>query len=374
MNNVNTKWFVLISTVFAVLMFAYWQKQSLPAVAGFTFEPAKPYSNTLIFESSTLPSTGSKASHAPFLVESPAGEQVVFWFSGQKEGHRDVHIVRAKLRNGQLVEAPQKVLGPTQLSALAKRYIKNVGNPVVWYQQGRLVLAVVNVSVGGWATARVDILSSEDEGLTFQYERVLRASPFFNISTLIRTRPLVSEQGVLLPAYFELGRLNPMMVHLDNQLALQHTSTLPVRAIQSALALQGDNARLISRPMGQQSLQVVDYRPSDTQMVKGSEFSMTLPNASSAVSVVQLQPNVLLMAHNPGDSRKRLALSISRDGGVSWSLLYEFPNAKSAALAYPSLLQGQDGVLHLVYSESKAVIQYHRFTLAGLAAKAGGAQ
>lgn len=366
--NTNLRKIGLVSLAFVVLLFAYWKKHVDERGDTYKSDVVPALSNDRVFEASLLPATGQLASHAPFIAETPEGDQLVFWFSGSKEGERDVQIYRTKLRAGRVIEGAEAVLSPEMLSKKSKRFIKNIGNPVVWYQGDRLILAVVNVSVGGWATARVDMLSSADHGLTFEYEGSLRTSPFFNISTLIRTRPLISKQGsVLIPAYFELGRLNPMMLHLDESLKLQYSKTLPVRAIQSALIDQGDHLRLISRPMGQGSLQVVDYDPVLRTSLAGSETSLSDPNASSAVSIVRTSSRVLLMAHNPGENRKRLALSVSRDGGLSWSVLFELPNEEAASLAYPSLLLDQEGVLHLTYSESKKAIHYVRFTLAGLA-------
>lgn len=363
-----------LTVLFIVFLVAFWFRQTQTADLVFASQAVTDLNAEDLFEHSFIETQGVKAAHAAFITENPEGELIAFWFGGSKEGRRDVQIYRSKLVDGVVAESAQAVLSPQQLSQLSGRFIKNLGNPVAWYQGEQLMLAVVNVSVGGWATARVDLLSSGNDGLNFDYRHSLRTSPFFNISTLARTRPLVARNGLLFPAYFELERLNPLLVELDADLNLNTSYTLPVRAIQSALVEQQGRVRLFSRPMGQDAIQVADVDVAQRRLMPGTASELGFENASSAVSVVQLDEQRLLMAHNPGGSRKRLALSQSDDFGETWTLLYEFPNENSASLAYPSLLLGADGYLHLVFSESKRDIHYVRFSLTGLVSQAGGQQ
>ncbi len=85
-----------------------------------------------------------------------------------------------------------------------------------------------------------------------------------------------------------------------------------------------------------------------------------LPNEGSGSDVVTLQNGHWALAYNDTEQgRHSLAISLSTDAGITWPHLRhleqdlnENPNQRSA-FAYPSIIQGQDGTIHVIYSLHK---------------------
>lgn len=356
---------LLLSLVFLLTIGAayfQWPAQKTPR-----FQAEVPIVNLDSLWDEAIISDGSTAAaHAPVILNTPNGDQLAYWFGGTREAHRDVQIYRARLSEGQVVDDPKPVLSAQQLSKLSHRYIKMLGNPVVWYHGEELVMAVTNVSAGGWATARVDLLISEDDGQTFEFLRTLRTSPFFNISTLVRNAPELLDNGYLLPAYFELNRFNPQLITLNNQLELVTVRTDAVKGIQPALlpADESGSATMLLRPHQRGDIPAVSIDLAE-QSVEPETLTPAITNPSSAFDIIRVSQNQWLMAHNPGSERNTLQLSLSDYQGKSWQPVRTVAQGNKA-YAYPSLTLDDSGFIHLVYSENKQTIHYVRLTLADL--------
>ncbi|MEZ5043446.1 MAG: exo-alpha-sialidase [Saprospiraceae bacterium] len=80
-----------------------------------------------------------------------------------------------------------------------------------------------------------------------------------------------------------------------------------------------------------------------------------LPNPGSGSDIVTLANGHWVIAYNDTEKgRHSLALSLSTDEGKTWSytrhLLLSNQQEKPATGAYPSIIQGSDGTIHVVYS------------------------
>lgn len=83
-----------------------------------------------------------------------------------------------------------------------------------------------------------------------------------------------------------------------------------------------------------------------------------LPNPGSGSDIVTLSNGHWVMAYNDTDrGRHSLAVSLSTNEGRNWTHtkhLELHPDSKSGTGAYPSIISGQDGRIHVVYSFSQA--------------------
>jgi len=95
---------------------------------------------------------------------------------------------------------------------------------------------------------------------------------------------------------------------------------------------------------------------------KGMTWSLVrdseLPNPGSGADIVTLRNGHWVLAHNDTEQgRHSLAVSLSTDEGKTWSHTRHLENSPreegSPSAAYPSIIQGKDTSLHVVYS-------YHR--------------
>jgi predicted neuraminidase len=99
-----------------------------------------------------------------------------------------------------------------------------------------------------------------------------------------------------------------------------------------------------------------------------------LPNPGSGADIVTLRNGHWVLAYNDTEEgRHSLALSLSTDEGRTWSHtrhLESGPPGQSPSAAYPSIIQGADGNIHVVYSyhagPAGKTIKYARCTEAWL--------
>ncbi|NOZ55769.1 MAG: hypothetical protein GXO73_03130, partial [Calditrichaeota bacterium] len=78
-----------------------------------------------------------------------------------------------------------------------------------------------------------------------------------------------------------------------------------------------------------------------------------IPNPGSSVEVIALRDGRWLMAFNDvEDGRYSLAVALSDDEGKTWRWKrhLEFDPQRKSAFAYPSVIQGADGRVHITYS------------------------
>jgi len=319
-----------------------------------------------VWQESAFDQPEVRSVHASFVVNLPDNIQGLFWFGGSREGHRDVQIYRALMQDGKMIAPPSAVLSASMLADLSYRYIKKLGNPVLSFVNNTLYLWVVNVSVGGWATARVDLLSSQDLGANFGYLKSLRLSPFFNQSTLVKTRPVTMEQGLLLPAYFEMNRLDPVMIYFDADMAIRSSHTLAMDAIQPVVVVNsGQSANVFARPTSDQGFIQNGQMHLDSSSWQAANLT-GMSNASSDLSIVRLSATELLMAHNPAPDRSLLLLSLSQDNGQTWQRAKVIEQTRGERFSYPSMVLGKGGFVHLSYTNKREFISYVRFTIASL--------
>lgn len=230
------------------------------------------------------------------------------WFSGSREGASDVSIRTAVFDPASGRWSPEKTaLSRPDLAAATARYIKKLGNPVLARgADGRLHLYVVAVSLGGWAGSSITRLVSDDEGERWHSPRRLVTSPFLNLGTLVKGRPVAFPDGrVGLPVYHELIERFPEWLVLDAD-----------GGVQSRVRLPGSIDNL------QPVLRVFDERRAE-----------------------------LLMRHAADGTPARITRSHTVDGGRSWSAVEAtgLPNPNAAV----GVLVRRGGDALLVFNDTE---------------------
>lgn len=163
---------------------------------------------------------------------------MLLYFAGSKEGARDVGIYQSfftfesqnKALDNSTIQnknlgtwsEPYRLLDAHKLSQLSGKFIKKLGNPVVFVdRQNRVHLFVVGVSLGGWATSKIYWLHLDSTLSHLSFVKELRLSPFLNFSHLVRTPPILKEDGgFILPIYHELANKYPLLLDFSSTLKL----------------------------------------------------------------------------------------------------------------------------------------------------------
>jgi hypothetical protein len=88
-----------------------------------------------------------------------------------------------------------------------------------------------------------------------------------------------------------------------------------------------------------------------------------LPNPSSGIEAILLKSGRLVMVYNDKEvePRDRLAISISEDFGETWKWTRHLEDAPRQRFDYPSIIQSEDGSLHVSYSYNLRTIKHVHF-------------
>ena len=84
----------------------------------------------------------------------------------------------------------------------------------------------------------------------------------------------------------------------------------------------------------------------------------SLPNPNSAIDAVCLSGGRIALVYNPSQAnRSPLVVALSEDNGVTWPHQRLLENGPGE-FSYPSIIQAQDGLIHVVYTHRRTTIQH----------------
>ena len=355
--------------------------------------------------------------HAASEIELKDGRIRAFWFSGSREGAKDVEIHSAVFDPVQGAwGAEQAVVSRESTGQSLMRYISKLGNPVpARAADGTLWLYFVTVSMGGWAGSSITAMTSVDEGETWRSARRLITSPFLNISTLVKGAPFFYSDGTMgLPVYHEFISKFGEILHLDQNGVVIDKQRLVAGgngALQPVvLAQNATDALALMRYAGADAPhRVISIATRDGGEHWTAPAKSALSNPDSALAAVTLPGGRLLVVlNNLERGRDALSLMISADGGDTWKNVYQLEEQRGQRLdephyletvaglakeavatdvgeyvesvknqtcaehncrfefSYPYLLQVKNGDFHLVYTWNRSFIKHVWFTRAWL--------
>lgn len=329
------------------------------------------------YAESMLPAEFGRMAHSASMVELPDGRFRAVWYEGSREGANDV-VIRTAVYDPDVPAwgATRTALTTGALSGDLDRYVRKLGNPVLaWLPNGELGMFVVSVSVGGWAMSRVNLLTSSDHGETWPNARRLRTTPFLNLSTLVRGRPLYYANGDLaLPAYQQFAGKLGELIRIDADLRVTGKERLSWgrRALQPEVVPgNGQPTVTLFRSAKRSEYQVLRTEKGEGGRW-GSVVATDLPNPNSAVATLRLADGRILIAlNNHPEEREDLTLATSADNGRTWEILHVLEQEVSHYkhqhyFAYPVLLPASNGDIHLIYTWQKKRIKHVRFNRAWL--------
>ena len=345
-----------------------------PASPRFALDPpaiAVPPTPTF---STRLIANPQPSAHAATLTELPGlprGRIAAAWFAGSAEGARDAAIYLATF-DGHDWSEPRAIVTREQVQHDTGRLVRKLGNPVLATdEQRRLLLWFVSVGYGGWAGSAINHTISTDGGQSWRRSERLVTSPFWNLSTLVRTPPLpLADKGWGLPAYHEFATKRGEWLRLDDAGRVRDKVRIPgsQRALQPAVAaLDTEHAIAMLRDASADN-HIRMTSTIDAGTTWQAARPTPLPNPNASVALLRLGDGALLLAYNPlAANRDQLALAVSRDGGANWSAPKLIENTPGGEFSYPALLQGRDGIVHLAYTWQRRNIKHIVFTPAWLA-------
>lgn len=318
---------------------------------------------TVSFESFIIPQGRNvPAAHSSSFTNLPNGDIIAFWFAGTKEGNPDVRIWSSTFHNHQW-GTPRPIVDSKMVSTSNHRYVVKIGNPVVYRaDNGILHLFVVSVSVGGWSGSTLNHLKSYDNGKTWSSPVRIVNSPFFNISTLVRTSAIALTDGSFyLPVYHELMRKYPEILLFDKdgnfvkQIRISGDNHLLQPTI---LAINPQKAYAYFRNGSSSPHAIMTSITNDAGKTWSKILPTNLTNQDSSIAVTNLNDGRYLMVYNQS-GRSQLDLAISTDA-INWKPFYKLENTPNKEFSYPALHVYNDDI-HIMYTDDRKHIKHVLF-------------
>lgn len=318
------------------------------------------------------------AAHASTLLAMPADHPSVlmaFWFAGTRESAPDVQIVASHFDRATRQWSPARFVVNRRVGWQKLGFgLRRLGNPVAWRDaEGRIHLFVVATGLGGWAAGRILHLRQPKAGqdfeqLSFEPVRVLPLSWLWNTSHLVRAMPLpLSDGGMMLPVYFELGLKYPVALRFDATGDFRGMVRMSRRGhlLQPTLLMRSETDWLALTRDSSAARQVQAVATADGGRHWQDLPAPALPNPDASLVGLGLQQELMLLVHNPRpEGRAELALSLSTDGGAHWRAVQALAQgAAGSEFSYPSMAWADDA-LWVSYTDQRRAIAWQRFTFA----------
>ena len=297
------------------------------------------------------PETRSRSQHhASTIAESGSG-LVAAWFSGKREGHRDVSI-RASVHDGKGWSKPAVVAEGVQHGK--RRH--PCWNPVLFQpRDGPLVLFYkVGIKPRSWSGMRI---VSGDGGRHWGRPEPLPKG----FCGPAKNKPLqLDNGGILCPSSTESGRWR-VHFELTEDLGRTWERIGPVEDPKRFGAIQ---PTLLKHPEG--NLQVLCRTK---KRVIASSWSLnggrtwtdlsptSLPNPNAGIDAVTLRDGRQLLVYNhTRRGRSPLNAAVSEDGR-RWETMLVLESG-SGEFSYPSVIQASDGLVHVTYTYMRRSIKH----------------
>jgi predicted neuraminidase len=328
--------------------------------------------------------------HCPSLVALTDGRLACAWYAGSREGGQDVAIWWAESAAADVAAGrsawgpPRAVVDRGSAAADLERFVAKVGNSVAFTDgEGRPWIVFVSIAVGGWSGSSLNACCSNDGARTWEPAARLSLSPFLNVSELVRSAPVVLEDGGIgLPVYHEcLGKFPEMLWLRPDGTRLVATKSRMAggRSLIQPTVVPLDGSRAVALLRNHSRSHRVAMQVTADGGRSWSEPAPTpLPNPDASVAAVRLSDGRLLVAFNDSDKDRdnlRLAVSDAVGDGLAgireWRRIATLESEPGERFAYPYMIQDAAGRVHLAYSWKMRRIRHAVFNESWIAAQPG---
>ncbi|MCP4664917.1 MAG: exo-alpha-sialidase, partial [Deltaproteobacteria bacterium] len=218
----------------------------------------------------------------------------------------------------------------------------------------------------------INVTTSKDEGRTWSSPRRLVASPFLNLSTLVKGPPFFFQDGAIgLPVYHEfIGKFGELLrLNQAGGVLYKRRLSWGRHSLQPVIAPITDKKALgLMRYGGRSQPRLLSFKTDDGGLTWSRPVKTDLPNPNSAVAAIRSREGELLLVFNNTERKRNdLSLAISGDRGAAWRVIHSFEReavpkeGRVPSFSYPTFLRARSGDFHLVYTWNKMKIKHVRF-------------
>jgi len=331
--------------------------------------------------------------HGSSIVELPNGDMLACWFQGSGERTaNDVAIKGARLKKGEDKWSEVFIMADTPGQPDC--------NPVLFLnKRNKLFLVWVVVQANEWETSLLKFRTSidyensnvpiwnwqdiillkpgeefaeeiknkfkENEGPEMawaayapMYEKMIieaaKEPKKRETGWMTRIHPLILESGkILLPLYSD--GFNVSIVAISDDSGDNWHGSLPIVGkgnIQPAFVQKNDRTIVaFMRDSGDEPGRIMIAESTDDGDSWSFAKDSDIPNPGASIDAIKLKSgNWLLIYNDVEDGRYSFAAALSDDEGKTWKWKNNIENSKGESFHYPSVIQSNDGIIHLTYS------------------------
>jgi len=219
-----------------------------------------------------------------------------------------------------------------------------------WHEWGKSMLSKAK----GEDTIRKGLLYDDKGG----YIEQDMGYPYFQrMGWQTKNKAVIIGKRLILPLYSDGFDFSLMAITDDDGETWQFSEPLVGPGnIQPSIAIKSDGTLVAyMRDNGPPPKRLHISTSKDNGMTWSPVRDSDIPNPGSGADIVTLKNGHWALAYNDTeDGRHSLAVSISSDEGKSWSWTrhLERGNKGEISASYPSIIEGHDGTIHVVYSFS----------------------
>lgn len=296
--------------------------------------------------------------HAATIEETPDG-LIAAWFGGQHERHPEVCIYISRMVNG---EWTKPALAADGIVSETERYA--TWNPVLYQVPGGDLQLYYKVgpNVAGW-TGMMKV--SKDNGKTWS-DAIELPEGFLGP---VKNRPVLLNDGRLLAASSTEG--GRWRVHFEETTDFGETweKIGPINGgreysvIQPSILVHNDSTlQILCRSKNAVLATSWSY---DNGRTWGLIQASGLPNNNSGTDAITLKDGRHLVVYNHVATainadkgyRTPLNVALSKDG-KNWEAALVLEDSEISQYSYPSVMQSEDGMVHIVYTWRRDLIKY----------------
>ncbi len=334
----------------------------------------------------------SEHNHAPGIAELADGSLLISWYRGSGERRADdVMVVGARQKPGQtgwsipfvMADTPgfpdcntcmmtdgdgrlwlfwPVIIANTWESCITR--FKICDDPAgdgcpTWNRDHMILLKPDDFSADG--TRELDRLASNlAERITERQQTVigqakerLQDKLFQRLGWQPRCKPTVLPSGrILLPLYTDTFSISMMAVSDDGGNHWYASKPLlGFGAIQPAVVRRNDGTLVAYMRENGYTGRIRVCESTDDGINWGPVTESEIPNPGSGLDAVRLQNgHWVLICNDTTQGRNQLTVLLSEDEGRSWPYSRAIEKHDEGSFHYPTIIQGRDGRIHLVYS------------------------
>lgn len=320
--------------------------------------------------------------HAATIAETQKGDLVAAFFGGTHERHPDVCIyVCRKPKGAKTWTAPEKVADGIVNDTL--RYA--CWNPVLFQTEGKkgdlLLFYKTGPNVAGWTGY---LKRSSDGGKTWSEPEKMPDG----LLGAVKNKPVSAGHRIVSPSSTESGGWK-MHFEISDDGGKSWRKTAPTESDSSVLT--ADRLKKSPRRRPIYAIQPAILKLADGRLMaigrsRNAKIAATyssdngdtwsriqlteLPNNNSGIDAVTLSDGRHILVYNdfetidgtPKGVRTPLRVAVS-DDGEHWVNLLTLEDSPIGQYSYPSVIEGKDGTLHIVYTWRRERIKYQQIKL-----------